>query len=80
MATKKHWTQTPAGRKRMAEIASTKRTTPRAKKVKAVYNAQEAYAFGYVQAWIHSYAERTGILVEALTSRVGALLQQSAVR
>ena len=79
MAKRVHWTQTPAGRKRMAEIASNRRTTPRGK-VKASHAAQEAYAFGYTQAWLHSYAERTGIPVEALTGRVGALLQQSAVR
>lgn len=94
MAKKKHWTQTPAGKRRQRAAA---RAGWRTRRVATATDAPTttgsgdthdaplpdttvAFAFGYTQGWLHSYAEGHGVARDALADRVAELLLGAARR
>jgi hypothetical protein len=90
VAKKQHWTQTPAGRKKMARVA---RNSHRARKKAAPTPKPEtsphghslphdvvAYALGHLECWIDAFAKSAGVSPEALAARLGAVLRSNNSR
>ena len=80
----KHWTQTAKGRARMSKLA--KGTHAKAKEAALNGATAEAgkedvaFALGFVQSWLETYASRAGIPASALAYRVGKLLSATSRR
>lgn len=90
-----HWTQTPAGRRRMKRIArlglqARARNRRAEKKAPKAHPSQEtndgieegtfSYALGYIECWLQGFATAAGVSQRALTARVGAVLHRKASR
>jgi hypothetical protein len=79
---KKHWTQTRAGKAKLAaahaKAAQTRaaRSTPTTEKPHAsdIPHDTLAYALGHVECWLDTFAKSAGVSAETLTARVGAVL------
>jgi hypothetical protein len=86
-----HWTQTPAGKRKMRAIAKRQQAARRLARLngKAVHRGGQrteaetvapqhiGYAFGHCQTWLEAYADSNGVPRESLTGLVGGLLRQS---
>jgi hypothetical protein len=86
---KKHWTQTPEGRKKMAMIASRKRKSrynselghnPSKDAKETNLETQIAYAFGHVESWLQVFASNSGYPASSIAYRVGELLLRTSRR
>jgi hypothetical protein len=92
---KKHWTQTPEGKKRQSERMarwhaeqghnghgkrSRRRKPQQTRETNATSTTPDideaifAYALGYIESWISTYAASAGVPANALASRVGKVL------
>jgi len=76
---RKHWTQTAAGRKRMAALAR-KRRNGKEQHDGSGSDKQIAYALGYVEAWVRCFARGQGLPEGPVAHRVGVLLSRATVR
>lgn len=70
-----HWTQTPKGKRLLAERAAKKE----------IHNGKDfdshiAYCFGRTEAFIEYYADGAGVPREALAIGVASLLRRKAMR
>ena len=76
---RKHWTQTRAGRKRMAEIAAAKakQRQPMESENGDSIEAHAAYIFGKTETLCEYYARSISIPFAALAARVATLLRHS---
>jgi len=88
---KMHWTQSPKGRKILSDRAKGAKhwTKRRAAKADTTHRGEHegqgketvvAYAVGYVQAWLDTYAASIGLSGATLAYRVGDVLQRAARR
>jgi len=80
---KKHWTQTTAGRKRIAELtrerhAAKRKAITHVPKEEAPLTLHTTYLFGRVETIIELYAAGIGLPKAALARGVGELLQHQA--
>lgn len=87
---KPHWTQTPAGKAKLAKNTrrawqKRKTTTLHAEPTShGTFSIKDSpifsYALGHVEAWLDTYAKSAGVPVEVLTTELGKVLQGKARR
>lgn len=78
-----HWTQTPKGKALLAKRRAAKRQTVYASEKPDTSLRQSpdfAYALGFIECWIQTYAASSGLSGEALTAELGAVLSRKARR